>query len=121
MKIKRKLIASILVLALVATAFTVVSAQLNSSGSAPMGVGGRPDDPCGMSQLTDEEREEIRQQMEEYRQELFEQYGLSCPTGSQFAYEGGNGPRGRMGLGMQGFQRGPDFSEFLPTPPDLDI
>jgi hypothetical protein len=71
--------------------------------------------------LTDEEREEMRQQMEEYRQELFEQYGVSCPAGPQITGDEGNGPRGRMGTWMRGFERDFDFSEFPPTPPDLEI
>lgn len=73
---KKKIIAGILALALVATAFAVVSAQTNSGDSASRGHGGRPCGPCGMSQLTDEERQEMHQQMEEFRQQLAEQYGI---------------------------------------------
>jgi hypothetical protein len=32
--------------------------------------------PCGMDQLTEKERQKIQRQMEEFRQELAEQYGI---------------------------------------------
>lgn len=116
---KRKLIAGVLALALVATAFAVVSAQTNSGGPAPMAIGGRLGGSCGMSQLTDEEREEIRQQMQEYRQELFDEYGILCPAGPQFTGAEGNGPRGPMGLQMHGFGGGRRFCESTSNPPNL--
>jgi Spy/CpxP family protein refolding chaperone len=67
---KKKLIAGILALALVATAFAVVAAQSNSSGPRPGG-------PGEMSQLTDEERDAIQQQLQEYEQELLAQHGIT--------------------------------------------
>ena len=76
-KTKTKLIAGIVVLALVVTAFTVISAQTNSGDSAPMGQGGRFGGAWGMNQLTDEEREDIQQQLQDYRQDLLGQYGIT--------------------------------------------
>lgn len=73
---KRKLIAGILALALVATVFAVVSAQTNSGGPAPIGIGGRCGGPC-MNQLTDEESAVIQQELRDYRQDLLEQYGIT--------------------------------------------
>ena len=73
---RTKVIAGVVVLALVATAIGAVSARNNlgmqPSTKAPQWSEG----PCGMSKLTDEERQEIQQQMEEFRQELAEQYGI---------------------------------------------
>ncbi|MCK4734153.1 MAG: hypothetical protein KAT65_16995 [Methanophagales archaeon] len=82
---RTKMIAGILVLALVATAFTVVSAQTNIGDSAPMGLGRRFGGAWGMSQLTDEEREDIQQQLPEYRQDLLEQYGITLTDEEQEA------------------------------------
>lgn len=82
---RTKMIAGILVLALVATAFTVVSAQTNSGDSAPMGQGRRFSGAWGMSQLTHEEREDIQQQLQEYRQGLLEQYGITLTDEEQEA------------------------------------
>jgi Spy/CpxP family protein refolding chaperone len=74
---KKKLIASILALALVATAFAVVTAQNSSSEATPPGTGGWLGGPCEMSQLTDEERDAIHQQLQEYEQELLAQHGIT--------------------------------------------
>ena len=95
-KMKRKLIAGILALALgVTTAFAMVAAQTNSSGPVSMGVDGRLDGPCEMSQLTDEEREEIQQQLHEYQQDLLEQYGINLTVEQ----------RGEIRRAMQGQQQ----------------
>jgi len=74
---KKKVIAGILALALVATAFAVGTAQINSSGPAPMSTGGWLGGPCEMSQLTDEEKQEIEDQLQEYEQELLAQHGIT--------------------------------------------
>jgi hypothetical protein len=73
---KKKLIAGILALALVATAFAVGTAQTNSSGPAPMGTGGSCRDSCNMSQLTDEQKQAIEDQLQDYEQNLLAEYGI---------------------------------------------
>jgi len=73
---KKKVIAGILALALVATACAVGTAETTSSGPAPLGIGGWFGGPCEMDQLTDEEREAIQQQLQEYEQELLAQHGI---------------------------------------------
>jgi Spy/CpxP family protein refolding chaperone len=73
---KKKLIAGILAMALVATAFAVGAAQTNSNGPAPRGTGGSCSGPCNMSQLTDEQKQAIEDQLQEYEQELLKDYGI---------------------------------------------
>ena len=73
---KRKLIAGILALALIATAFAVVSAQITNDDAAPRGQGGWFGAHGGLGQLTDDERQEMQQQMQQFRQTLAEQYGI---------------------------------------------
>jgi len=65
---KTKLIAGILVLALVATAVGVVSARNNFSGTAQTASGEQSFGQCWMNQLTEEQRQEMRQQMQEFKQ-----------------------------------------------------
>lgn len=101
------MIAGILVLALVATAFTVVSAQTNSGDSAQMGQGRRFGGAWGMSQLTHEEREDIQQQLQEYRQGLLEQYGITLTDEEQEAIrEQLQGKREEIKQEMQEFRQG---------------
>ena len=124
---KTKLVAGILVLAVVATSIGVVTARgyfgASASAQASMAEGGWSGGPCGMGQLTEEEREEMQeqmqemhQQMQEYRQELCAQYNLTCPMGPQFVDEDGDGICDRKGDFGQGFQRGHGFGWFAETP-----
>jgi len=89
---KTKLIAGLMVLALVATAVGVISARNNFGVQLPTRV----------------------------HQWARDQYNITCPVGPLFAGEEGNGTRGRMGSWMQGFPRGLDFGKFPSTPPDLE-
>jgi len=73
---KKKLIAGVLALALVATAFAVGTAQNTSSGPGPMGTGGSCSCPCNMSQLTDEQKQAIEDQLQDYEQNLLAEYGI---------------------------------------------
>jgi len=150
---KTKLIAGLVVLALVATATGVVLARDNLGMQPPEGVQ-LPEiahhwskGPCGMNQLTEEQRQEVHQQMQEYRQELaeqygvdlteeerqemqeqmrefrqelFEQYNITCPSGLQFVDEDGDGIYDNLGPHMRGFRGEPGFGEFPPTHPDLE-
>lgn len=68
--------AGILALALVATAFAVVAAQTCSSGPAPRGTGGWLGGPGAMNPLTDEEKQELEDRIQEYEQELLAQHGI---------------------------------------------
>ncbi|HDS45957.1 MAG TPA: hypothetical protein ENN68_07715 [Methanomicrobia archaeon] len=74
---KRKLIAGILALALIATAFAMVSAQITNEDTALREKGGWFGGHCGLGQLTDEERQGMHQQMEQFRLQLAEQYGVT--------------------------------------------
>jgi len=58
--------------------------------------------------LTNEEWQGIQEQLQEYRQELLAEHGISCPEH--------HGQNGGMGRGMPGFHRGPGFGE---CPPEL--
>jgi len=79
---KTKLIAGLVVLALVATATGVVLARDNLGMQPPEGVESSMiahqwfKGPGCMSQLTEEQRQEVHQQMQEFRQQLDEQYGI---------------------------------------------
>ena len=139
---KTKLIAGLVVLALVATAVGVISARNNFGVQLPhqwtRGSGWMNQSkynitcPCDpMSQLNEEQRQEVRQKIQEFRQgqrqeaqefmqQICDQYNITCPVGPLFAGEEGNGTRGRMGSWMQGFPRGLDFGKFPSTPPDLE-
>ena len=74
---KKKLIAGILALALVATAFAVGTAQNTSSGPGPLGTGGSRSCPFNMSQLTDEQKQAIEDQLQDYEQNLLAEYGIT--------------------------------------------
>ncbi|MBN1761528.1 MAG: hypothetical protein JW878_00415 [Methanomicrobia archaeon] len=79
---KTKLIAGLVVLALVATATGAVLARDNSGMQPPEGVESLTGahqwsrGPGCMNQLTEEQREEVQEQMQEFRQQLAEQYGV---------------------------------------------
>ena len=81
MRKRTKIIASLLVLALIATATAVVLAlgdvgmQPPEGNRSPVIAPQWPEGQCDdMNQLTEEEREEVQQQMHEFMQELREQY-----------------------------------------------
>jgi Spy/CpxP family protein refolding chaperone len=73
---KTKLIAGLVVLALVATAVGAVSARNNLGMQSPTKAQQWSRGPCGMSQLTDEEKQEIQEKLQAFRQDLFEDYGI---------------------------------------------
>jgi len=73
---KTKLIAGLVILALVATATGVVVARNNFGMQSLTGTQSWFKGPGCMSQLTEEERQEIHQQMQAFRQNLAEQYGI---------------------------------------------
>lgn len=107
---KRKLIAGILALALVATAVGVVSARNNYGAQATTTAGDeRPFGQCWMNQLTEEQRQELHQQMQEFRQELRAQYNISAQNGPGFVDEDGDGICDHQGTFGQGHQRGYGF------------
>ncbi len=78
---RREIIGVILVLALVASSIGVVSARNLFGMQAPamdhqwFGSSG------WMSQLTEEQRDDARQQMHEFQQQICDQYNLSWPGG----------------------------------------
>jgi uncharacterized membrane protein len=76
---KREIIGIILVLAVIAGSIGVISAQKHFGMQAPaMGhqwLGGAG----WMSQLTEEQRDDVRQQMQDFQQQICDQYNLSCP------------------------------------------
>jgi hypothetical protein len=74
---KKMLIAGVLALALVATAFAVGTAQNTSSGQGTIGTGGSCRGPCNMSQLTDEQKQAIEDQLQDYEQNLLAEYGIT--------------------------------------------
>jgi hypothetical protein len=140
---KIKLIAGLVVLALVATATGAVLARENFGMQPSEGVGSPmmahqwSKGPGGcMNQLTeeqrqemhqqmqefrqqlaeqygvdlaDEERQEMHQQMQEFRQQLFAQYNIICPSGPQFVDEDGVGICDNLGPHMRGFRGEPGF------------
>ena len=150
---KTKLIAGLVVLALVATATGAVLARDNFGMQTPEGVESPmiahqwSKGPGCMNQLTEEQRKEVHQQMQELRQQLAEQYGvdlteeerqgmqeqmqgfrqqlfaqynITCPSGPQFVDEDGDGICDNLGPHMRGFRGEPGFGVFPPTHPDLE-
>ncbi|MDI6886020.1 MAG: hypothetical protein QMD22_06705 [archaeon] len=75
------MIAGLVVLALVATAVGVISARNNLGVQPPMLAHQWSQGPCGMNQLTEEERQEVLQQMQEFKQQICDQYNITCPSG----------------------------------------
>jgi len=73
---KTKLIAGLVVLALVATAVGAVSARNNLGMQSSMKAQQWSRGPCGMNLLTDEEKQEIQEKLQAFRQDLFEDYGI---------------------------------------------
>ena len=78
---RREIIGSILVLALVASAIGVVSAQKPFGTQASTMVHQWFGGPAWMSQLTEEQMDDVRQQMQNFQQQICDQYNLSCPDG----------------------------------------
>jgi Spy/CpxP family protein refolding chaperone len=74
---KTKLIAGLVVLALVATAVVAVSARNNLGMQSSMKAHQWSRGPCGMNALTDEESATIQQELQDYRQTLLTQYGIT--------------------------------------------
>jgi Spy/CpxP family protein refolding chaperone len=128
---KTKLIAGLVVLALVATAVGVISARNNFGAQLPpqwtRGSGWMNQSkynitsPCGnMSQLTEEQRQEVRQKIQEFRQgqrqeaqefmqQICDQYKITCPSGPKFVDEDGTGINDTMGPHGWRYWRGPGF------------
>jgi hypothetical protein len=138
---KTKLIVGLVVLSLVATTTGVVLARDNSGMQPPEGMQppmmAQPEGQCDeMDLLTEEEREDIQQQMEEFRQELREQYGdntteeereemaqemqnfweqlcdqynISCPNGYQYWAVDGRSINGTVGPERQMDEHRPMF------------
>ena len=73
---KTKLIAGLVVLALVATAIGLVVARNNFGMQSPAGALQWSKGPDCMSHLTEEQRQAMHQQMQTFRQQLAEQYGI---------------------------------------------
>ena len=118
---RTKLIAGMVVLALVATATIVVLARDNFGTQPPVGIqplkmahqGSRG--PWCTNQLTDEEKQEIQQQLQEFWQQMRDQYNIMCPRGPRFVDEDGDGICDNKGAGRQGYRRGFGFGWFAQT------
>jgi hypothetical protein len=113
---KRKLIAGILVVAVVAMAVGVVSARNNFSGPAQTSAGEQSFGQCWMNQLTEELRQELRQQIQEQRQELHQQmhefrhqlcaqYNIGYQNCQGFVDENGDDICDHKGTYGHGYQR----------------
>ncbi len=78
---RREIIVSILVLAVIASSIGVVSAQKHFGMQAPA-MGHQWSGGFGwMNQLTEEQRDGVRQQMHDFQQQICDQYNLSGPGG----------------------------------------
>jgi hypothetical protein len=75
---RRKVIAGIVVLALVASAIGVISARGNPGMQSPAKAFKAP---CWMDQLTEEERQGVHQQFQGFMQQICDQYNLTPPSG----------------------------------------
>jgi Skp family chaperone for outer membrane proteins len=80
---KTKLIAGLVVLALVATAVVAVSARNNLGMQSSMKAQQWSRGPCGMNELTDDEKQEIQEKLQAFRQDLFEDYGIDLTDEEQ--------------------------------------
>jgi len=76
---RTKLIVGILVLTLVASSIGVIAAR-NNFGMQPPAFN-KPGGFGWMDQLTEEERDDLWQQMQDFRQHICDQYNLTCPSG----------------------------------------
>ena len=78
---RREIIGIILVLALIAGSIGVISAQ-KPFGMQALAMGHQWFGSAGwMSQLTEEQRDDVRQQMHDFQQQICDQYNLSSPGG----------------------------------------
>ena len=75
---RTKLIAGILVLALVATSFGVITAKNPFSMQAP--AFNKSGGSGWMDQLTEEQQDDLWQQMKDFKQQICVQYNLTCPS-----------------------------------------
>ncbi|NAS88425.1 hypothetical protein C4E24_01605 [ANME-1 cluster archaeon AG-394-G21] len=78
---RREIIGSILVLAVIACSIGVISAQKPFGMQAPAEGHQRFGGAGWMNQLTEEQRDDVRQQMHEFQQQICDQYNLSLPSG----------------------------------------
>jgi len=78
---RREIIGIILVLAVLAGSIGVISAQKLFGMQAPAEGHQRFGGAGWMSQLTEEQRDDVRQQMHEFQQQICDQYNLSLPSG----------------------------------------
>ncbi len=78
---RREIIGSILVLAVIAGSIGVISAQKHFGMQAPAMGHQRFGGAGWMSQLTEEQRDDVRQQMHEFQQQICDKYNLSLPSG----------------------------------------
>ncbi len=78
---RREIIGSILVLAVIAGSIGVISAQKHFGMQAPAMGHQRFGGAGWMSQLTEEQRDDVQQQMHDFRQQICDQHNLSCPGG----------------------------------------
>ena len=78
---RREIIGIILVMAVIAGSIGVISAQKHFGMQAPA-EGHQWFGGAGwMSQLTEGQRDDVRQQMHEFRQQICDQHNLTCPEG----------------------------------------
>jgi len=78
---RREIIGIILVMAVIAGSIGVISAQKHFGMQAPAEGHQRFGGAGWMSQLTEEQRDDVRQQMHDFQQQICDQYNLSQPRG----------------------------------------
>ena len=78
---KREIIGIILVLAVIAGSIGVISAQKHFGMQAPAMGHQRFGGAGWMSQLTEEQMDDVRLQMQDFQQQICDQYNLSLPSG----------------------------------------
>ena len=78
---KTKVVTGILVLAVVAAAIGVVAARNNFGMQPPAMDHQWSSGSRWMNQLTEEQRQEVIQQMQEFKQQTCDQYNITCPSG----------------------------------------
>lgn len=104
---KTKVVTGILVLAVVAAAIGVVAARNNFGMQPPAMDHQWSSGSRWINQLTEEQRQEVIQQMQEFKQQTCDQYNITRPSGTKFVDEDGagihdnKGPhRGDIGVDM---------------------
>ncbi len=78
---RREIIGIILVLAVIAGSIGVISAQKHFGMQAPADGHQWFGGAGWMNPLTEEQRDDVRQQMQDFQQHICDQYNLSCPDG----------------------------------------